>query len=770
MPRYDLRQLSSRDFEELTRDLLQAEWNVALEAFRTGRDQGIDLRRISVDQGATIVQCKHFAASGYSKLVSHLRSSELEKIKAVAPSRYVLVTSVELSPNNKDSIQKLLQPFVRSPQDVLGANDVEGLLQRHPDVARSNFKLWLTSTEILERVLHNAELCQTEFEIERVMRKLPIFVQNAAFPRAQGILDATNILVISGAPGIGKTTLAEMLLYAHLEQGYEPAVIQTDVREGKELFNSKRRQVFYFDDFLGQTFFGEDRFPGGMNSDTALVQFVDMIKSTKHSRFILTTREHLLQSAHIASERLRHSALLDHRCLLALADYSKGQRARILYNHLYFSDLAREYKEQILREDFFLEVVAHKHFTPRLIEWLSSAARLRDVPSAAYQQHIRGLLENPQAIWSHAFNRQISAAARNVLLVLYTFSVHCELRDLEPLWNALNAHTAHKYKRPVDPRDYKNALRELDNAFVTYQRGYAQFLNPSIRDMIAAEIRDCPQHAVDVIASAGRFQQIIAMVELARGDGYSSVQKVLTENALIVTGSITRLLRTPHMRWEPDSSGRTFGHYFDTAFEHRLIQIGRLASSLDSKILRALFESEVRDLAVRYPKGGVDLRDATSLVEAFDEFPELKSAAGAADLQRTLMDALLMDPDSWWADQLNVLIRFSKDVSIWTPGDESKLQAAVAEYQQRGVDEEYDNCSKIDEYEGFRDDLNTLGENLGLPFTRKLQELEERIGELERPHQEFRGGGDSARTLQQLFDARSDSDAAIRDVFGALLD
>jgi hypothetical protein len=366
MPRYDLRQLSSRDFEELTRDLLQSEGGLPLEAFKTGRDQGIDLRHVSPDGGSTIIQCKHFAASGYAKLLSVLRSSEVGKVRLLAPKRYILVTSVELSPKNKESIQELFEPFIITPQDIVGANDVEGLLQRHPDVVRSNFKLWLSGTEVLERVLHNAEISQTEFEVERVMRKLPIFVQNAAFPRAQGILDTMNVLVISGAPGIGKTTLAEVLLYSYLEQGYEPVVLQTDVREGKTLFNSKRRQVFYFDDFLGQTFLGEHRFPGGLNADAALVDFAEMVKATGHSRFILTAREHLLQNARIGSERLRHSALLDNRCLLELADYSKGQRARILYNHLYFSDLAREYKEQILLDDFFLEV------DPPPISWTPS--------------------------------------------------------------------------------------------------------------------------------------------------------------------------------------------------------------------------------------------------------------------------------------------------------------------------------------------------------------------------------------------------------------
>lgn len=280
MPGHDLKQLSSRDFEELTRDLLQAEWGVALEAFKAGRDQGIDLRHVSTDKGATIVQCKHYAGSGYTKLLAHLRSSELEKVRKLKPKRYVLVTSVELSASNKDTIVELFDPFIVSPNDVKGANDIDGLLQRHSNVVRANFKLWLTSTEVLERVLHNAEVCQTEFAVERVIRKLPIFVQNAAFPRAQDILDKTNVLVISGVPGIGKTTLAEMLLYAHLEQGYEPVVIRTDVREGKNVFNSKRRQVFYFDDFLGQTFLGENRFPGGMNSDMSLVEFVEMTKRT----------------------------------------------------------------------------------------------------------------------------------------------------------------------------------------------------------------------------------------------------------------------------------------------------------------------------------------------------------------------------------------------------------------------------------------------------------------------------------------------------------
>ncbi|PJI52525.1 hypothetical protein CTI14_40935, partial [Methylobacterium radiotolerans] len=106
---------------------------------------------------------------------------------------------------------------------------------------------------------HNAEVRHAEFEVERIRSKLPLFVQNSSFSRAQQLLSEQRIVIISGVPGIGKTTLAEMLLYAHLDRGYQPVVLQTDVSEGKKLFRQQDKQIFYYDDFLGQTFLGDQR-------------------------------------------------------------------------------------------------------------------------------------------------------------------------------------------------------------------------------------------------------------------------------------------------------------------------------------------------------------------------------------------------------------------------------------------------------------------------------------------------------------------------------
>ena len=59
MPNYNFSTLNDRDFELLTQDLLQAELQITLEGFKSGKDQGIDLRYARNGEN-TIVQCKHY--------------------------------------------------------------------------------------------------------------------------------------------------------------------------------------------------------------------------------------------------------------------------------------------------------------------------------------------------------------------------------------------------------------------------------------------------------------------------------------------------------------------------------------------------------------------------------------------------------------------------------------------------------------------------------------------------------------------------------------
>ena len=467
MPIYDFTRLSSADFEELVCDLLQAEWKTTLETFAAGRDSGIDLRAYSNSPKTTIVQCKHYAKSGFTQLIHHIRTSELAKIKKLKPRRYVLATSLGLTPNNKDQLLEILKPYVKRTGDILGADEINSMLGKHSFVETKNFKLWLTSTAVMQRVLHNAEHFQTEFELDRVIDRLPIFVQNKAYPRAQRILSKGRIVVISGVPGIGKTTLAELLLYAHLQKRYRPIVIQGSLTEAKKQFDKNEKRIFYFDDFLGQTLLRDNAGFLARNQDAALVDFIEAVKRTKTSRFILTTREHILQNALQISERMERSSILSHRCILELSDYTYSQKAQILYNHLYFSDLPILYKQALLENKFFMRIIRHRNFNPRIIEWLSGYSRVRKVDPSEFCTYVEELLDNPHQIWRHAFEKQISHASRSLILALHTCEYGASLDKVELMWRPLQYHRAKKYGFELTSHDFRDALKELEGSFIS---------------------------------------------------------------------------------------------------------------------------------------------------------------------------------------------------------------------------------------------------------------------------------------------------------------
>jgi hypothetical protein len=194
-----------------------------------------------------IVQCKHYADSGFAALTSIIRRKERKKIDELVPTRFVLATSVPLTPNRKDEIKEILGPHCLELSDIYGREDLNNLLAENPDIERRHFKLWLTSTPVLQRVLDAGIIGDSEAVLDRVRLRLCRYVQNPSFDRARELLDKSHYCIVAGIPGIGKTTLAEVLLADLVDhQGFEMFRIAHDLTEIRRAKNSKRKQVFYF--------------------------------------------------------------------------------------------------------------------------------------------------------------------------------------------------------------------------------------------------------------------------------------------------------------------------------------------------------------------------------------------------------------------------------------------------------------------------------------------------------------------------------------------
>ena len=500
MPNYDFLNLSPFDFEELTRDLLQKYYDIYFESFTTGRDKGIDLRCSKASNNDLIVQCKKY--NNYSSLKSSLKE-EYQKVKILNPKKYVLSTSVGLTPLNKDEIVQIFNGYIKETSDILGKNDLNNLLGQYPEIEKQHFKLWLSSTNILHKLIHNDIINRSEFEEEKIRKEINIYVQNDSFIEAINILNDHNYVLISGIPGIGKTILARILIYNYLLKDFELVEISSDIDEAELLYDRGKKQLFYYDDFLGRNFLEESL---KKNEDSRLIRFIEKIKNGSNKRLIMTTREYILSQAKLKYEIFADSNLEIAKCILDLEKYSKLIRARILYNHLFYSNLSAGYIHALLIDKSYLKIIDHPNYSPRIIQFMTDKSKIDRISEREFFDFFIRNLNNPTNIWGHSFEGQISKSSKYLLYIMLVSNDQILEEDLEKSFLVFYKNESSKFNFEINRGDFINSLKELENTFLKIskvQRGRSyglanrnsptnliEFQNPSIRDFLVNKVKN----------------------------------------------------------------------------------------------------------------------------------------------------------------------------------------------------------------------------------------------------------------------------------------
>ena len=523
---YDFRSLSPIDFELLSRDLLQKTIGVRLESFSAGPDSGIDFRH-RTDSENLIVQCKHYVESGFTRLRRTLEQKELPKLQKLDPTRYILATSVPLTPARKEDLMRVLHRYCRNVGDIFGCHDINNLLTEHTDVEHKHYKLWLTSVSTLQRVIYSGVFSDSDAVLERIRMKLARYVPNKSFHRAKTYLEDRHFCIIAGIPGIGKTTLAEVLLADLVDHhGFTPLRIAHDLGELRSIKNRKLKQVFYFDDFLGTT--SLERLQ--RNEDQRLVELMEEVASNDNWRLILTTREYILNSARQRYEAFEYPSIDFALCIVGLQDYTRPIRARILYNHIYFSDLPREYKLALLGKRDYESIISHRNYSPRIVDYMTQQRHARSVGQADYRQEFLDSLDNPERIWKHAFRHHISEAGRHLLLVLVTLRHETRLEDLETAFWALYTYRSHRMAFSTAGGDFDEAMNDLDGNFVGTEKigqdVLVSFHNPSVRDFMEHFLAGASDpYVLDLVDCAKFFEQYVALWRGVGGRRYGAIER-----------------------------------------------------------------------------------------------------------------------------------------------------------------------------------------------------------------------------------------------------
>jgi len=729
MPSYDFKTLSPIDFEGLARDLLQEELTVTLESFKIGKDLGIDFRFARDKDHTIIVQCKHYVESGYDALLHVLVSKELKKIASLKPRRYIVATSVPLSPGQKDDIVSALSPFVLSPGDVFGKDDLNNLLGKFPHIERHTIKLWLISLPILEEVLHAGVRNISKEELSRIKEHAKLYVQNESFDQAGRILEEHNFCIIAGIPGIGKTILAEMLVLHYSRAGYEVVKVSGDISEAWKLNQPDTKRVFYYDDFLGQTSFSEKLHK---NEDQRIIDFIHAVRKSTGVKLILTTREYILQQAYQQYEKIEREGFSAQKCVIDLAKYTRMNRAKILYNHVYFSSLPENYRNHLLKDRGYLTIIDHPNYSPRIVQLLTEHARLREVLPWDYVTLFKRSMDNPLAVWKHAFANHLSQASRNLLLVLVSMPHEAFMSDVDTAYQAYNLAYAKHFGSAIGPQDFRSALKELDGDFLAYDREGHEILvryqNPSVRDFVKQYFTTAATEMVLIIKAIVFFEQLLAMWSWSDDEaGQVTVRRLVQEDSSWATGMMRRVVTSSSCRVVRVSrAGITRRERWPHSLESKVALTAEIATDCCTPLL-ILVREILPNIEDRMRERSYDRDGLADVVQALASHAE-SGAEWAVAFTKAAVEALLVEPGL--ADDVRPLCRLVEECPEVLPAGASKrVEEAVYSVAESIASGDWDLDA-----DGLREEaeaLESLARTIGVDIRSDLHSIRERADELE---------------------------------------
>ncbi len=513
MPDYDFKTLNDKEFEVLCTDLVGKELGRRFERFKPGKDAGVDGRYFESDGTEVILQCKHWANTPLPKLINYLKNEERPKLDKLKPHRYILTVSNQISRLEKQKIRSALSPHIIRDDDIFGKEDLNHLLGKFPECERNSYKLWLHSSSVLSFIAQSGIMGRSEFSLDEIVQKSARYAVTERHEQAIQLLEKLGVIIISGDPGVGKTTLAEHLCLHYVSNGFEFVTIADEISEAEAVFSRETKQVFYFDDFLGRNYLEALRGHEGGH----LTAFIKRVSKNKAKRFVLTSRSTILNQGKFLIDAFDHSNLQRNEFELRIKSLTTIDKARILYNHIWHSGLPDEFRDEFYKDRRYRVIIDQKNFNPRVISYITDPARRESDRVSDYWSYVLRSLTDPSKVWEHPFNVQLDHAQRAIVLLVVLNRKGYNEAELSIAYHRLVSRPGNQHLRGA--HDFLSYSRLLTGSFLSrifsssMDVSYDLF-NPSIGDYVLRRYAKDAAMLCDSILSMRSENSIVTLMNI----------------------------------------------------------------------------------------------------------------------------------------------------------------------------------------------------------------------------------------------------------------
>lgn len=513
--------LNDVEFEYLCQDIMSKILDMNLRRFAAGRDGGIDLAD-STYKPKIIVQVKHYFKTDVSGLI-HSLAKEVKKVEELKPKQYYICCSKELSAKKISELYLMFSHYMDSDKNIITLNEIEDFLTdvANNDILRRHYKLWIYSTNILQSIHNNDIFIDCESLLSSINREEKYFVQTSAYDHALNCLAKHKTLFLTGDPGVGKTVTSKMLILNYAAKDYRVRYTTdvTDLAALKRAITQDRnaKEVILLDDCFGQAYFEMKASQG-----TELLSLIRFVNASKNKLLILNSRITIFQEARIKTPELVNS--FENKefkvQIINMSAMSDLEKAKILYNHMYFHTKNEDYFKAIKINKNYIEIIQHKNYNPRIIEFVSNPNRYSEVSASEYYKYVKQCLDNPHMVWDNEYEERIQVVDRCFLMTLFSLSntsVSCELVKKCFLYRVQNL-------EGIDTtiNQFERSLKRLQDSFVKIvdEKGCKKLsmLNPSINDYLNSKLEGNSLERKSILESAVTIQQYERLLSKEKAD------------------------------------------------------------------------------------------------------------------------------------------------------------------------------------------------------------------------------------------------------------